>query len=292
MRIAVTTATGKVGSRVAHLLIQAGVRPVLVVRDPSRLDPAVVERSEPRTVDLDDGAAVTAALAGVDALFWVCPPTPDDDPAAGYARLGRIAADAVASNGIRRVVFLSSSGAEARGGFGEIDGLGQTEELLDAGDADVAHLRCGYFFANLLMDTSFIETGELLTTLPTDLRIPWVDPRDIGDVAAARLLGDWSGRVVQAVHGPADLCWDDVAAIVGAAVGRKLTARQISDDEVAGQLRAVGMTVAQVEGIIGMSRGLRDGFVPENPRDLTTTTPTSLASWAYEHLRPLAAGAS
>lgn len=239
MRIALTTPTGKVGSRVTHLLIQAGVRPVLLVRDPSRLDPPVVERCEPRTVDLGDRDAVVAATAGVDALFWVCPPTDDDDPAAGYARLGAIAVDAVRANRIGRVVFLSSIGAEARGGFGEIDGLAHTEELLDASGADVTHLRCGFFFANLLMDTTFLQTGELLTTLPTDLRMAWVDPRDIGDVAVARLLGDWSGRVVHAVYGPTDLSWAEAAEIVGAAIGRELTARQITDDEVAGQLRIV-----------------------------------------------------
>ena len=36
----------------------------------------------------------------------------------------------------------------------------------------------------------------------------WVAPRDIAEVAVTRLLSDaWSGRCVQAVHGPADLTW-------------------------------------------------------------------------------------
>lgn len=37
-----------------------------------------------------------------------------------------------------------------------------------------------------------------------------------------------------------------------------------------------------------MTAGSRD-LVPEQPRDLITTTPTTLASWAYAHLRPLLA---
>ncbi len=75
--------------------------------------------------------------------------------------------------------------------------------------------------------------------------------------------------------------------MVGAALGRRLTARQITDQEVEASLRAAGMSAAQVDGIVGMSRGLRDGFVPENPRDATTSTPTTLGAWTYEHLRPL-----
>jgi aminocarboxymuconate-semialdehyde decarboxylase len=43
--------------------------------------------------------------------------------------------------------------------------------------------------------------------------MPWVDPRDIAAVATGRLLaGDWTGRQVQAVHGPADLTWPEAAA--------------------------------------------------------------------------------
>ncbi len=38
MKLVVTTPTGKVGSRVVRLLLQAGVRPTLLLRDPSKLD--------------------------------------------------------------------------------------------------------------------------------------------------------------------------------------------------------------------------------------------------------------
>ncbi|MGD7003046.1 hypothetical protein [Corynebacterium halotolerans] len=38
-RIAVTTPTGNVGSRVTRLLVQAGERPTLLLRDAARLAP-------------------------------------------------------------------------------------------------------------------------------------------------------------------------------------------------------------------------------------------------------------
>ena len=41
MRIAVTTPTGNVGRHVVTGLIRAGVRPLVLVRDPARLDPAI-----------------------------------------------------------------------------------------------------------------------------------------------------------------------------------------------------------------------------------------------------------
>ena len=292
MRVVVTTPTGRVGSRVARLLVQAGERPVLLARDPGRLDPGLRAAAEVVAVDLTDADAVVRATAGADALHWVSPSVPADDPVEAYAALGVVAARAVRENGVARVVHQSSGGAEARHGFGEIDGLARVEEQLDATGAGVTHLRCGYFFSNLLLDLPGLLQGTLATTLPLDQRIPWVDPRDVGDVAAARLLSTaWSGGSTQGVHGPADLSFAEVAAVVGEALGRPVEAVRITDDEAAAPLRALGMTEAQVQGVVGMARGMRGGWVPEDARTVASTTPTTLAAWAWSVLRPAAAAA-
>lgn len=98
------------------LLLQAGVRPTLMLRHPDKLDKDAVLR----------------ATEGADTLFWVDPPIDDEDPIATYARAGAHAAAAIERHKITRTVFQSSVGAEKRSGAGEIDGLGHTEELLDA----------------------------------------------------------------------------------------------------------------------------------------------------------------
>lgn len=288
MTIVVTTPTGRVGSRVTALLAQAGERPRVLLRDRTRLDAGLLGLCDAVELDLGDTDAVARACAGADALYWVNPPTHDDDPVAGHERMGAAAAHAVRTNRIPRVVLQSSVGAEARHGFGDIDGLARTEELLDATGAHVTHLRCGYFFTNLLMDVEALRSGTLTTTLPTDQRIPWVDPRDVGDVAAARLLStSWTGRTTRGVHGPADLSFDGVARIVTDATGHPVAATHVTDEHVAQELRGLGLSEAQVDAVVGMSRGLRSGFVPEDRRSSLTTTPTTLASWAQEHLRPL-----
>ena len=117
-------------------------------------------------------------------------------------------------NGIARVVFLSSIGAEKRHGAGFVDGLARIEQRLDAAREQTGtallHLRCGYFMTNLLTDLDGLRAGRLTTTRLLDDPMPWVDPRDIATVATLRLLaGDWTGRQVQAVHGPAGLTWTE-----------------------------------------------------------------------------------
>ena len=286
MKIVVTTPTGRVGSRVVRLLVQAGVRPTLLLRDPARLDPETRSLVDPVVVDQRDGDAVVAATAGADALYWVSPPTGADDPVASHAELGTIAARAVTENGIARTVFQSSGGAELRSGVGEIDGLAATEVALDETGASVLHLRCGMFFTNLLLDPRALEEGLLRVTFPVDLPLPWVDPRDIGDVAAARLLAhDWEGRQVQAVHGPEDLTYREVAEILEQILGRPFAAEQVADDDMRAALRAAGFGERQVEAMVGMSVGLRERTTPADARSVLTTTPTPLRAWVHEHMR-------
>jgi uncharacterized protein YbjT (DUF2867 family) len=222
-KIVVTTPTGHVGSRVVRLLVQAGARPTLFLRHPEGLEEelrGLVDTVAGDQLDADD---VLRATEGATALFWVDPPVDDDDPIATYAKAGDNAARAVEEHGVAHVVFQSSVGAEKRHGAGEIDGLARTEEALDATAAAVVHLRCGFFFTNLLIQAEAIAAGLVEVANPVDQPLAWVDPRDIGDVATARLLsGDWSGRVVHAVHGPEDLSWEEATAIIAEVTDREL----------------------------------------------------------------------
>jgi uncharacterized protein YbjT (DUF2867 family) len=292
LTIAVTTPTGNVGSHVVRVLCQAGVRPLLLLRNPDRLDADVRDLVDLAVGDQRDADYVAESTRGVDAVFWVYP---DDwslpDPNADAERTGEGLAAAMRQNRIARVVFQSSIGAEMRHGAGFIDGLARIEQRLDAAREETGsallHLRCGYFMTNLLHDLDGLRAGRLTTFRPLDEPMPWVDPRDIATVATARLLaGDWTGRQVQAVHGPADLTWTEAAAALSTATGVSIEAQRITDDEERAALRDAGMGEVAVEGIVGMGVGTRDGFTPEQPRSALTTTPSSLAGWAMTHLAP------
>jgi uncharacterized protein YbjT (DUF2867 family) len=286
MTIAVTTPTGNVGSRVVQVLVQAGVRPRVLVRDPARLPAEVLPLVEVAQGDLLDQGFVTDALKGAESLFWATPEAFDvPDPLYDMVAMGENAAAAVRAAGIARVLQISSVGAELRQGAGLIDGLARNEEQLAATGTDLLTLRCGYYFTNLLGMLDSLREGVLTTTAPPSRRMPWVDPRDIGEVAAARLLAGWSGSAVEAVHGPADLSWDEAALVLGAALGRDVSAVQITDEQLQQALTGAGVSEVAAAGIAAMSTGIPDDFVPEQTRDFRSSTPTTLASFAYGSLR-------
>lgn len=285
MRIAVTTPNGNVGRYLSRMLVRAGVRPLLLMRDPRGLDEELRDLVDVARADSFDHDEVAAATRGVDALYWVDPPSAGENPLADYARATDAVVGAVTRNGIGRVVFQSSVGAEKRHGAGEIDGLAATEMALDGLDIDVTHLRCGYFFTNLSFQLDAIRAGTIPVLLPPDARMSWVAPRDIAEVAAGLLLNrSWSGHRVQAVHGPADLSWNEVAEILTEETGHPVSVVRVADDELRRDYLSAGLSAAAADAMLGMSIGLRDGFIPEQPRTAASTTPTTLRSWIREEL--------
>lgn len=285
MRIAVTTPNGNVGQHLTRMLVRAGIRPLLLTRHPERLSEELMPYVDVARADSLNAAEIIDATRGVDALYWVDPSVMSEDPLADYARATEALVRAVVANDIRRVVFQSSVGAEKRHGAGEIDGLAATEVALDALGIDVTHLRCGYFFSNLLLDPESLRAGRVQTVLPLDATMPWVAPRDIAEVAALTLLSrEWKGRRVQAVHGPEDLSWSQVAEILTRELGHEVVAERVPVDEMRRQYLEVGMPEAMADAVLGMSTGLSDGFVPEQERSVVTTTPTTLRAWVREEL--------
>ncbi|MDQ0727260.1 NAD(P)H-binding protein [Microbacterium sp. W4I20] len=291
MRIAITTPNGNVGHHLTRMLVRAGIRPLLLSRNPDSIDAELREYVDVAQADSQDAAQVVAATQGVDALYWVDPSVMSEDPLADYARATEALVAAVTENGIGRVVFQSSIGAEKRHGVGEIDGLAAAEVALDALGIDVTHLRCGFFFSNLLLDVEALRAGRLTTVLPLDAPMAWVAPRDIAEVAALTLLNrEWSGRRVHAVHGPEDLTWTEVGAILTEELGRHVVVERVSDAAMLDGLRAAGMPEAMAHAVLGMSTGMREGFVPEQERTVATTTPTGLRGWVREEVVGVVSG--
>jgi uncharacterized protein YbjT (DUF2867 family) len=291
MRIAVTTPTGNIGSRVAETLIEAGADLTLLARDPSRLPEDVRARATVRQGTLEDADFVREATAGADALFLLIPPTyTTDDWAAFQLGIGRAAADAVRANGIRRVVLLSSGGAH-RDDLFAVSRLGQVERMLEEAAPDVVSLRAGFFMENFLAAVPTIaDHGAIYMSLGPDTSLAMVATRDIGDVAARWLLdAGWSGHHVAGVHGPADLTPADVARAFSAVLGREVRYVQVSEEDARQALRGMGASEHVADEYSRLFTALDRHAADREPRTPETTTPTTIEAWARETLLPLVA---
>jgi uncharacterized protein YbjT (DUF2867 family) len=294
MRIAVTTPTGNIGSRVVERLLESDAEVVVLARDPGRLPEAVRARAAVRQGALEDADFVREATVGADALFLLVPPHPTTEDWEGFQLgVGRIAADAVRVNGIGRVVVLSSVGAH-RDDLLAITRLGKVERMMEEAAPNVVSLRAGFFFENFLGAVPTIaDHGSVYMSSGADTRIPMVATRDIGDAAARWLLdGGGTGHHVRGVQGAADLTFAEAAAAIGAGVGREVRYVQVPAAAAKEALMGMGSSEHVADEYARMFTALAAAAGDHEPRTAETTTPTTLEAWAREVMRPLVEAAA
>jgi uncharacterized protein YbjT (DUF2867 family) len=293
MRIAVTTPTGHVGSVVADFLLDFGknIRVRLLARRPEKLRSLVARGAELAIGSQDDADYLTRATEAVDVLFWATPPGyGSDNVRAMQNRFGQAAAKAIRANQIARVVNLSSIGAQWDSGVGPVGGLHDIEEVLNGVAPHIVHLRPGFFYENWLGQLDRIRKwGQISLPVSANRRIATIATRDIGRVAATWLARqDWSGRVIQELHGPADLTYREIADIFSDALERKITYTRCEPDEMRHLLVDNAMSENAADLMLELCRAVEMGKLEATlPLLATVTTATTLAEFAHEILLPL-----
>ncbi|MBD3885280.1 NmrA family NAD(P)-binding protein [Phormidium tenue FACHB-886] len=291
MTIAIAGATGNTGGRIAQLLIEAGAEVTVLVRNPEKLHPVVRQNAAVRQGLLEDIQFVSQATQGAEALYWIVPYNFGASDFRVYQhQVGDAAAAAVQANHIPYVVNLSSNGAHSSGGMGPISGLYGVEQRLNAVASNVVHLRPGFFMENYLMQLEVIQTANsIFLPIAGDRRLAMIATQDIADVAAKLLLQqDWHGQSVLGLHGPADLSFDEAAAILSQVLGRSINHIQTTSDQFRQGLLQIGASENVADDYVEMWRGLGNPeYTPAESRTSATTTPTSFSQFVQEKILSL-----
>lgn len=279
MRIAVTGATGNIGSVVAATLLEAGAEVRVLARHPDRLAAGVARRAEVREGSHLDARWVVRAVEGCDALFWLTPPAFTDDILRFTATAG--AAAGAASRRVGRVVAVSGAYCD-RPELGLAAWLRFVETAVLAAAPDATLLRPGLFMENFLFAAESIRANSLVSfPASPDASTGFIATRDIATAAASRLLDlDWTGHGVLAVMGPELLSFAEATSQLGTALGRTLRYSEASPDQARAAMNA--MPSAFVEAYItmytGFSKLFLTGVEPTEPTIVGQTTFERLAS--------------
>ncbi|NMO15030.1 NmrA family NAD(P)-binding protein [Pyxidicoccus fallax] len=289
MSIVINTPNGQIGRLLALRLLEAG-RPLTVIsRSADKVADLVKQGARLVQGSTDDAAVLERALAGAEALFWLTPPVNGPDFVAWSREAALTAAKAVKAHGVKRVVVLSSVGAQHGAGTGPVNSLKAVEEAFKAVCADVTILRPGFFMENFLRDVGTLaKTGSLFMPVPRSKAVPFVAVADIAAKAAEVLLdAGWKGHRYVGVHGPADVTYAELEATFSEALGRPIRYVQVSLEDARKGMVGAGIPGWMADVFAEMYGGIGDGRMdPAEPRSAQTTTPTSLAKWAREVLKP------
>lgn len=197
--IALTGASGYVGSHLLRALEADGRRVRALGRSPERLEP-VAATTEVARADLLDASSLTAAFAGAEALVYLVHGLGGDDFARDDLQSALNAAHAAEEAGVERIVYL--------GGLG-------------GGDDLSAHLRSRQEVGRVLRESG-VPTAELRASIVLgDGSASYDLLRAVVENVPAAAVPDWVRSQAQPIH------VDDVVAYLRAALDVDLPSSQI-----------------------------------------------------------------
>jgi len=289
----ITGATGHTGNVIVKALLVKGEKVRVLGRNADHLKPLAVQGAEPFVADATDTASLAKAFAGAKAVYVMIPPNPAAPDVSGYEkRVADAMAGALRNAGVTHAVTLSSMGADKPEKTGPVVGLHYLEQQLNGIDRlNALYLRAGYFMENTLAQVGVIQkTGMAGGPLRPDLKFPMIATRDVGAAAAQALLNlNFRQKQTRELHGQRDISYNDVAAIIGKAIGKpNLRYTQAPNDQVRGIFVQLGMSPNMADSLLEMSDSMNSGYMRAlEPRSPQNTTPTSYESFVAEEFLPL-----
>jgi len=274
--IAVTGATGAVGTRLAARLATAGARQRLVVRDRARA-PEHPRAEVRRAAGYGAGDEMRAALEGADVVFLI-PAREAPDRVDQH----RTAIDAAAAAGVGRIVYLSYLGASAGSRFTLGRDHWHTEQIVRAAGVPWTFLRM-----NLYMDfiPTMVGADGVIRGPAGEGRLSAVLRDDVAAAAAGVLTSVGHEGSTYDLTGPEAFTLGEAAAVMRRLTGRDIRFHDETDEEAFASRAAFGAPEYEVRGWVSSYQAIRDGNLAEvspDIRRLTGRDPVALEDWLRE----------
>ncbi|MBC7904482.1 MAG: NAD(P)H-binding protein [Gemmatimonadaceae bacterium] len=271
MKIIITGSLGNISRPLAESLVQKGHEITVISSNPEKKKDIEDIGATAAIGSLEDVDFLIKTFTGAEAVYCMVPPNNYFDPKLNlveyYRRLGRNYKRAVGESGVKRVVNLSTIGANLSKGNGILLGAHYVHHILNElpEDVSVIHLRPTSFFYNLYGYTQSIKTkGVIAANYGADDMIPWVSTLDIAEAAEEEIVSSQVGRKVRYVVSE-ELSGNETAAILGAAIGKPgLKWIVTGDEEMLAELKSFGMNPDIAIGLVEMYAGLHSGLLLEH----------------------------
>jgi len=285
-------ATGNTGSVIANVLLDMGKKVRVVGRDAKKLAPFVSRGAEAFPADVVDKEALSRAFDGAEAVYSLTPPNVTSNNYRAYQdQVIDAVATAIETTGVKYAVTLSSIGADKPEKTGPVAGLHNMEtRLAKISGLNALHLRAAYFMENTIPQAGIIQQfGMMAGPVNGELPLPMIATRDIGAAAADALLRlSFTGTQTHELLGQRDLTYNEVARIVGTAIGRPALAYiQLPAEQVIMAMAQMGISKNMAGLICEMSEALNIGHMKAlEARTSANTTPTSFETFVEEVFLP------
>jgi NAD(P)H dehydrogenase (quinone) len=237
-KLAITGASGQLGSRVAAGIARLGLSQLLIVRNPDRA-PHLPGVEIAQVSSYGDETGMRRAFTGIDKLFLVSardrfgmahisamnhllPPS--------YDRLQqhRAAIDAAVDAGVQYIIYLSVINAAPDATFILAHDHYHTEEYIRTKNIPFTFLRAGLYTDNV---SQCVSADDVIRVPAGKGRTAWVTRDDIANVAVSVLTGTGHEGRTYDLTGPEALTMAETAECISTVIGRRITYQEQTPEE-------------------------------------------------------------
>ena len=289
-KILVTGATGNVSGGLIPELIARGASVRALVRDPAKAQGLRDAGVEVVIGDLDKPETLDDAFSGVDKVFLVTAPNPNQVTQASNAIAAAKRAGSPYVVRLSAGAFQTNTDAPSRVSRQHAE----TDAELKASGLPYTILRPHGFMQNTLMAAGTVASDSTVYMPMKDGKLGMIDVRDIVDVAAKVLTEDGHQGRMYGLTGPASISIHDVAAGLSKALGKEV--KYVDVPLEAGREAMVGMGLpewmadAMTEYNKAFSEGLGD-FTTNNVREIAGHAARSYETFAHDFAETFAPAA-
>lgn len=275
-KLLVTGASGHLGQLVLDALLARGVNAADIIattRDPAKLAAYAAKGIEVRAADFNDPDLTQKAFAGADRLALISTDALDDKGTRQKQQTTAVAAAKAA--GVKHIVYTSLPDAENSRVIFAPDHL-NTEKAIKASGIGYTLLRNTWYQENMFMSLpQVLKSGQWYTSAGAG-KIAHIARADCAEAIAAALASGSTENATYTLTGAELLTTDQIAALASDVTGKPISVIHLSDEQLAGGMKAAGVPDFLIPTLISFEAATREGNLGAQTDDFATLTGKTL----------------
>ncbi|WP_404460409.1 SDR family oxidoreductase [Sutcliffiella horikoshii] len=263
MKMLVTGATGKLGSKIVEALLK--VVPVnqlaVSVRNPEKAEGLQARGVDVRKGDFDYPETLDAAFAGVDRLLIISADGDNETRIRQHAN----AIAAAERAGVKFIAYTSIANAK------ESENLlapthKATEEAIMKTGIPYSFLRNNWYLENEISSIQGVLAGAPWVTSAGNGKVGWALQQDYAEAAVAVLTGNGHENTIYELSGKL-LTQEEFVSALGNVLGKEVPVQQVDDNTYADIMKGAGVPDFLIPFLVEIQKGIREGTLEVESND-------------------------
>ena len=263
MKILVTGATGKLGSKVVDSLLKAIPASELAVsvRNPEKAEGLRARGVEVRQGDFDQPQNLENAFEGIDRLLIISADGDNETRITQHTNAVKAAERA----GVKFIAYTSLANATESKNLMAPPHVATEAAIIKTG-IPYSFLRNNWYLENEIGSIQGALAGAPWVTSAGEGKVGWALQQDYADAAAAVLVGNGHENTVYELSGPL-LTQEELASALGSVLGKDVPVQQVSDEKYAEIMKGLGLPDFVIPIVVGIQESIRNGSLAVESND-------------------------